>query len=65
MAKIHSAVAEYAGSFSMAYVVYEIQITNWITFVLHTKKDMDIFKFKSHSFSVPAALSSFSLLLFH
>lgn len=40
----------------------EIQITNWITFLSHTKKGMDIFKFKSHSFCVPAALSPFSLL---
>lgn len=48
----------------MADAVYEIQIKNWITFLSHTKKDIDIFKFKSHSFSVPAALSPFSLLLF-
>lgn len=49
----------------MAAAACEIQITNWIAFLSHTKKDMDIFKFKSHSFHVPAALSPFSLLLFH
>lgn len=65
MRKPRSVVGEYAGSFPMAAAVYEIQITNWITFLSHMKKDMDIFKFKSHSFSVPAALSPFSLLLFH